>query len=283
MSEDVGAPLRARIPADIDTPDKIAYGLTARQLAILAVAAVLGYGLFTVLARLLPAPVVVGVLVPPAGAVLALALGRRDGLPLDGWLWAALRFRRRPRRQVATPVAASVGDDGVIDTGSQSVTLVGCTTVNIALRTADEQTALIDGYGRWLNSLSTPVQIVVSTRRVDLSRQAQRVLDTAATITQPGLAAVARDYAQFLGRLAEQRDPLWRTVTVAHPAAQPGQALRHAEHTASVLATLGASTAVLDGGAALAVLTCAADPYTPADTGWSRALPQQPITRGGAA
>ena len=41
----------ARIPADVDTPDKIVYGLTARQLAILAVAAVVCYGLFAASAR----------------------------------------------------------------------------------------------------------------------------------------------------------------------------------------------------------------------------------------
>ncbi|GAA4609809.1 hypothetical protein BJY16_007518 [Actinoplanes octamycinicus] len=277
--------MRARIPADIDTPDRVAYGLTARQLAILAVAAVLLYGLYSSLAGLVPTPVAVGVLVPPAGAAMAVALGRRDGVGLDAWLWAGLRYRRRPRRIAAPelPSAAGINADGVIDTGAQSVALVACTTVNIGLRTADEQAALIGGYGRWLNGLSTPVQIVVSTRRVDLSRQAQRVSDHAATITSVGLAAVARDYAAFLDQVAEQRDPLWRTVTVAHTAAQPAQALRQAEHTAGVLAGLGASTAVLDGGAALAVLTCAVDAYTPADTGWPRALADQVVTAGGAA
>jgi hypothetical protein len=277
--------MRARIPADIDTPDKVAYGLTARQLAILAGAAVLLYGLFTVLSNLVATPVAVGVLVPPAGAAAALALGRRDGVALDAWLWAGLRYRRRPR-QIAAPglqPATGISDDGVIDTGSQSVALVACTTVNIGLRTADEQAALIGGYGRWLNSLSTPVQIVVSTRRVDLSRQAQRVSDRAATISSPGLAAAARDYAGFLDQLAEQRDPLWRTVTITHTAAQPAQALRQAEHTAGALAALGAGTTVLDGGAALAVLTCAVDAYTPADTGWPRALPGTPVTAGGPA
>ncbi len=223
-------------------------------------------------------PVVAGMLIPPAGAAFALALGRRDGLSLDAWLWAGLRYLRLPKRSRPQP-AITVSDAGVISTGAHEVALVGCTTVNIGLRTEQEQAALIAGFGRWLNGLSAPAQIVVSTRRVDLSRQAQRVSDTADTITHPGLAAVARDYASFLDQLAEQRDPLWRTITVAH---QGAQALRNAEHTAAVLATLGASTTVLDGGAALAVLTCAVDPFTPADTGWSRALPEHPIT-GGAA
>lgn len=267
-------PYTARIPADIDTPDKIAYHLTARQLAVLAVAAVCGYGLFTALSRALPIPVAAGVLIPPAGAALALALGRRDGLPLDGWLWAGLRYLRHPKRSRPQP-AIAIDDDGVLDTGAHRLALVASTTVNIGLRSRDEQTALIAGFGRWLNSLSAPVQIVVSTRRVDLSRQAQRVSDTARTITDPGLAALAGDYAAFLGQLAQQRDPLWRTVTIAHPGPR---ALRDAEHTATALATLGASTAVLDGGAALAVLTCAIDPFTPADTGWPRAIPSRAIT-----
>ncbi|WP_436536244.1 PrgI family protein [Actinoplanes sp. HUAS TT8] len=272
MNASTDEPYRARIPADIDTPDKIAYGLTARQLAVLAVAAVLGYGLYTALIRVLPAPVAAGILLLPAGLALALALGRRDGLGLDSWLWAGLRYLRHPKLRVAPPATGGISDDGVIDTGTHTIALVAGTTVNIGLRTADEQAALIGGYGRWLNSLSAPVQIVVSTRRVDLSSQAQRVGDNAAAITAPGLAALARDYAAFLAELAEDRDPLWRTITVAHTATQPADALRRAEHTAGALATLGAETVVLDGGAALAVLTCAVDPYTPAGTGWPRAV-----------
>ncbi|MGH3388864.1 MAG: PrgI family protein, partial [Actinomadura sp.] len=34
-------PLVAKIPADVDRPDKILYGLTARQLAVLAVTGLL--------------------------------------------------------------------------------------------------------------------------------------------------------------------------------------------------------------------------------------------------
>ena len=57
--------------------------------------------------------------------------------------------------------------------------------------------------------------------------------------------------------------------------------LRRADHTAAALAALGAQTAVLDGGRAAAVLTCATDPYTPADVTWSRARPGTVITGSG--
>nr|WTA70774.1 PrgI family protein [Micromonospora sp. NBC_00855] len=304
---------QARIPADVDTPDKIVYGLTARQLAILAVAAALGYGTVRSVGTLLPQPVLIAVLTPLAGAAIVLALGRRDGLSMDAWLMAALRHTRSPKRlapaaaghpaaapawapatappATAVPLlrlpATAISATGVIDVGPHAVALVACTTVNIGLRTGDEQTALIGNYGRWLNSLSAPVQIVISAQRVDLSRHAHRIADTSETIGHPALAGAARDYARFLDDLAAHRDPLWRTVTVAVTAtggkARDTEVLRHAAHAASALSALGAQTTVLDGGRAAAVLTCATDPYTPADVTWARALPDAAITGAGDA
>src|SRR3954464_11313136 len=94
---------RARIPADVDAPDKIVYGLTARQLAILAVAGVIGYGIFKAVGHLLPAPVLIAVLTPLAGAAVVLALGRRDGLSMDAWLLAGIRHARNPRQSAPAP------------------------------------------------------------------------------------------------------------------------------------------------------------------------------------
>src|SRR4051794_351313 len=96
--DETDAPYTARIPADVDTPDKIVYGLTARQLAIVAVAGVLGYGIARGLGPLLPQPVLIAILTPLAGAAIVLALGRRDGLPMDAWLLAAVRHVRGPKR-----------------------------------------------------------------------------------------------------------------------------------------------------------------------------------------
>src|SRR5690349_3242328 len=104
-SEDV--PYRARIPADIEAPDKIVWGLTARQVAMLGAAAALGYLILKSLGRLLPLPAVAVMLIPLAGVAVALALGRRDGLPLDAWLWAAIMHRRTPRRAAPAPEGAA--------------------------------------------------------------------------------------------------------------------------------------------------------------------------------
>lgn len=304
MRDESDLDLRARIPADVDAPDKIAFGLTARQLAILAVAAAPGYLLVTTVGDQLPLMLLLGVLAALAAGAFTLAVGRRDGLPMDAWLLAALQHARRPKRRVSaqqgavvpppswappaedttTPAvlrlpADAISDNGVISTSQHNVALVACTTVNINLRTGAEQAALLAAYGRWLNSLTEPVQIVISTQRVDLSRHANRVAAAAATLTDEALAGAAADYADFLDELAAVRDPLWRTVTIA-VTSRDSDLSRRARHTAAALATLGIQSAVLDGPRAAAVLTAAVDPYGPADGSWARSLPDTVITGG---
>lgn len=312
---------RARIPADIDAPDKLMFGLTARQVAILAAAAAAGYLIWQTLSTRLPLPALAAILAPLGGAAAVLALGRRDGLPLDGWAVAALRYRRAARRAVPAPgglaeppawaaawaeppagtdrarpaalrlPARAIGEDGIVDLGGCAASLVAATTVNIGLRTPAEQAALVAAYGRWLNSLAGPAQVVVSAQRVDLSGHAARVAAAAQALPDAALADAAADYAEFLLDLAEARDPLWRTVTVvcATPARHAGaghdgehaaraEAARRAEHTAAAWSAFGAQTRVLDGPTVTAVLACTVDPYQPTDASWPRATAHTPVT-----
>jgi PrgI family protein len=347
--------LRAKIPGDLDAPDRLAFDLTFRQLAVLAIAGVTGLFLWALLARAVPMvpPAARAVpMIPIAGTALALAVGRRDGLPLDAWLLAAAVFRHRPHRLFPVPVveppdwapavvsppdasrdqsrgdremrppgllrlpADALDPDGTLHrpdrsspssssssaSGSATV-LVAATTVNVTLRTPAEQAGLVAGLGRWLNSLTTSVQIVVSTRRVDLPAHAVRIADRAHTLTDAptdgltddgmdgdaadpvagsGLAAAALDHAEFLLDLTERLDPLARTVTIAATATggpSPATvARRTAEHTVTALTALGAEAVVLDGPAATAVLTAATDPYQAGDASWSRTPPGDVVT-----
>ncbi len=284
---------RHRMPADVDAPDKIAYGLTFRQLAILAAAGVLFYAAYQGLHRVVPLPVLVGFGVVAAGLALGVALGHRDGLPLDAWLLHAVRHTRTPQTLSPADVAAArvpawvdppakakrtelpaplrlparaISDDGQIQLGDAHAALVGASSVNLQLRTGGEQAALIDGFGRWLNSLSTPTQIVVSAQPVDLASHAAALADAAARQPHPALSAACTDHAQFLGELAERRDPLRRQVLVVTTTA-PGEsgpvARRRAEDTVRQLSGLGVTARALDGPAASAALAAAADPYRP--------------------
>src|SRR3954451_12370341 len=96
--------VRARVPADVDAPDRILAGLTSRQVAVLAVAAATAYLGWHALHHVFPTPMLVGLAVPLTGLTFALVVGRRDGLGLDAWLAHALRHARAPRRLVPTRV-----------------------------------------------------------------------------------------------------------------------------------------------------------------------------------
>jgi hypothetical protein len=305
-------PVQAAVPADLNTPDKVLYGLTARQLAILAGTGAVLWLTYHLLAPFVPPIAVVIAAIPIGALAAAVALGRRDGLTLDRWLAAALRAARSPHRMVAAPAgtiavpgwapatqdsqpttsetatmplaplrlpAHAITAGGVVDVDGARVAVTAASTVNFDLRTAGEQHALVDGMSRWLNSLSGPVEVVISTRRVDMHAYADQVEDRLDLLPHPALADAAAGYATFLRFLAEDRDPLDRHVLIAHqagPASDPAVARRQAEQTARALTGLGAATRVLDGGQVTDALVGACDPWRYVGAG--RATPDAVIT-----
>lgn len=293
------------MPADVDAPDKVAYGLTFRQLAILAVAALAFYGAWRFLHQLVPVSVLIGAAVVLGATVFAIAVGRRDGLPLDVWLMAAVRHARAPRALSTTDTtsrtpdwvqapksrvmlpapltlpADAIDDGGEIRLGGARAAMVAASNVNLALRTADEQATLIDTFGRWLNSLSTPTQIVVSAQPVDLHSAARTLSQALEGLPHPALADAAADHARFLEDLATRRDPLRRQVLIV-TRTSPGErgehaARRRADQTVRVLSGLGVTTRTLDGKAVTAAIAASADPYRPPRPG-GLAAPDTVIT-----
>ena len=195
MSRRDDPPPMQRLPADVERPDTILFGLTGRQVIILGGTGVLLWAIWT--CGVLPAGLFLAFAAPMAAAGFFLAVGRRDGVSLDRWLLAALTHRRSPHQLVpaeapiqAAPrwVAASgagtgrdlpavlrlpargITADGLVDLGPDgTAALVACSTVNFHLRSGLEQRGLVGGYARWLNSLDSPVQILIRSRRVDLT------------------------------------------------------------------------------------------------------------------
>ena len=101
MSYDI--PESVPVPANVDMPDKVLAGLTARQVAIAAVAAVIIWAGFQATRHVMPLPAFAALASPVGLAAVALVIGERDGLPLDRLLLAAWRQRRAPRRLVTAP------------------------------------------------------------------------------------------------------------------------------------------------------------------------------------
>ncbi|MEV0604760.1 PrgI family protein [Polymorphospora rubra] len=290
------APMRARVPADIERPDRIAFGMSGRQLVILAVTGLLLYAAWTAVAALVHPLVFLAGAMPVAAGAFLLAVGRRDGISLDAWVLAALRHRRSPRRLVPAdgPVipapawvqtTAGPGDrlplpaplrlpargitgEGLIDLGSDGTTgLVAASTVAFGLRTSGEQNGLVAGFARWLHSLDGPTQIVVRAQRVDLTYLADRFLAAAPGLPHPALEEAARAHVAFLDDLAGQRELLHRQVTVAVRSRRGAHHAAH--HAAEVVRALGGCEVparVLDGSDAVVRLAASLDPTAPTFT-----------------
>jgi hypothetical protein len=303
------------IPADIDLPDKILAGLTARQVAIAATAAVIIWAGFGATRHVLPLPAFAVLATPVAMAATALVIGERDGLSLDQLIAAAWRQARSPRRLVTAPEgipalpawAAPPGPrvpapaplaplwrhiaaDGVIGLGSGGAAAVAAvSTVNFALRSPAEQDALTAAYGRWLNSLTGPAQILIRAGRADLSGAVTALREAAGGLPHPALEQAALEHAAFLAGLAEQRDVLTRQVLLVIREPQHGtpgggtaaaRAAQRAGEAARLLAGADLQVRVLDGGQITALLAACADPAAPV-TATRLAVPGQPVSSPG--
>lgn len=109
--------------------------------------------------------------------------------------------------------AQAVTDAGVIDLGRDGVALVAvASTVNFALRTSAEQEGLVAGFGHYLHSLSSPVQILIRAHRLDLSAQISELRQGCGGLAHPALEAAALEHADYLTQLGEQSDLLRRQV-----------------------------------------------------------------------
>ncbi len=238
-----------RIPADVDMHDRVLGPLTARQLAILAAAGSVLYLIWATTRTLVPIPVFLAFAVPVGAASAMLALGKRDGVPMDKLLVAAIRQRVAPRHRVAAPEgvrpapawltpnasrkggeghasqservspsalrlpAEAVTETGVVDLGADGLAVVAvASTVNFALRTPNEQEALVASFGRYLHSLTAPVQVLVRTERLDLSAQIAELRERAGGLPHPALEAAAVEHADYLVQLGQQSDLLRRQV-----------------------------------------------------------------------
>jgi hypothetical protein len=280
MSRRDDPPPPERLPADVGRPDTILFGLTARQVGILAATGLLLWTLWATTTTVLAAPVFLAIAAPVGLVGFMLAVGRRDGISLDRWLYAAWRHRRSPHllvdadgpvpappRWVATtgvtavpaPLrlpARGITGDGLVDLGPDGTAgVVSCATVNFHLRSGTEQRGLVAGYARWLNSLDAPVQVLIRSRRVDLTGMATQIIADAGGLPDPALEEAARDHAAFVQQLAAQRQLLHRDVfVIVRDRRSPLHTRHRADETVRALAACEVTAHVCDGPQTASVL-----------------------------
>lgn len=282
---------RVKLPADVELEDTLAFGLTARQLLLLGATALISYAVYTLAASALPLALAASVCVPVAVPGAVLALGRKDGLPADRLARHALRHLLSPRRrllapegipaplpgQPSRPAAApldlpvrTVYRSGLVElSDGRCCVLLRAASGSFALKSDEEQAALVEAFGRFLNSISDPTAIYVRSEPVDLADRADQLDAQATSITCRALAEAARAHAQFLRELPaggelRRRELLLLICTRARELAAARTALeRRTAETSELLRAAGVELIPLDGEQTAALLACALDPPGP--------------------
>ena len=98
---------------------------------------------------------------------------------------------------------AEIRDDMVLlkDGTVRAVLLVS--SINFALKSAEEQEAIVQAYMTFLNSLEYPVQIVIQSRKMNIDGYMSRLLEREKTIGNDLLRAQIADYRSFVLELVE--------------------------------------------------------------------------------
>ena len=281
-----------RVPADVELEDRLAFGFTGKQLAILAATAVSAYGAFVVLDALLPTAFAVAAAVLVAVAGASLALVRQDGLSGDQLALAIARFALAPKRQLLAPQGLPlplpavppqprtapldipirrVLANGVIEvTDGSHCRLLTARGTSFELRSPDEQAAFVAAFVRFLNGRTDPIQISIRSERVSLRPHAETIEDRSAA-HPPGLREAACDHARFLRSLGEtqplrrrrivlvlrsrEREPELAEIALDRLSAEAVELLRGAE----------VALQPLNGQQAAALLARSLDPPGPID------------------
>lgn len=76
-----------------------------------------------------------------------------------------------------------------------------CSSINFALKSEQEQNAIVYAYQNFLNSLNFPIQILMQSKKLDLSNYLEKLNEKANSQANELLRAQTLDYIDFIKRL----------------------------------------------------------------------------------
>lgn len=239
---------------------------------------------------MLPLPFAAATVAPIVLAASLLALARRDGLAGDQLALLAARHLTRPHRRLlapeglpaplpgsprrrgarfAPPVRAVLRSGLVELPGGRYCRLLRASTTSFALRSEEEQAALVEAFGRFLNSTAEPLQLLIASEPVALESRSEALERAALALPEPGLRRAALGHARFLAELAtgeqvRRREVLLVLTTQARDRQTAQVSLeRRAGEATGLLRAAGIELHLLSGSEAAARLASALDPPGP--------------------
>lgn len=112
---------------------------------------------------------------------------------------------------------AEVKEDAIVmkDGGLRAVVAVSST--NFALKSEDEQNAIVQAYQNFLNSLDFPIQILMHSRVLDINTYLEKLRNLAAGQTNELLRIQMAEYIEYIARLVEYASIMSKNFYVIVP------------------------------------------------------------------
>jgi hypothetical protein len=112
---------------------------------------------------------------------------------------------------------AEIREDAVIlkDGTLRAVLLVS--SINFALKSMDEQQAIVQAYMQFVNSIDFPVQIVIQSRRMNIDPYIRQLNDQEKKIGNELLKRQIRDYRDFIKQLIHLGDIMQKRFYIVVP------------------------------------------------------------------
>ncbi len=112
---------------------------------------------------------------------------------------------------------AEIREDLVIlkDGTLRAVLLVS--SINFALKSMDEQNAIVQGYMQFLNGIDFPIQVVIQSRKMNIDNYLRQLRENEKTQQNDLLKGQIRDYTEFIQQLVKIGDIMQKRFYVVIP------------------------------------------------------------------
>ena len=118
--------------------------------------------------------------------------------------------------QMYLDIAEIKNDTVIMKDGTLRAVLLA-SSINFALKSEEEQNALISAYVSFLNYLDFPIQIVVQSRKLDISKYLGRLDEAQKTVTNDLLRQQLTNYKAYIQELVELGDIMTKKFFIVIP------------------------------------------------------------------
>lgn len=112
---------------------------------------------------------------------------------------------------------AEIHDDVVVLKNGGLRAVLKTSSINLNLKSEDEQNAVIYSYQNFLNSLEFPIQIVVRSKKLELDGYIEKLKKIGVSQTNPLLQRQTFEYIEYISRLIDYADIMEKEFYVIVP------------------------------------------------------------------